>query len=549
MTHPRTSEAVGLELLVDHLLARVPAAILDRVSPLVGEDERDGERPEVAVDLREQAHVVVRDEVRLIAVEGVALGVGVGERLPLALGQLHAGVRGDDPVVRDGLVLAAVDVRELLGPEVLDVADRDLERLLVALALVRRRVRRRRRRGSGHHHRTRHRRSCPARAPPVPRARSPRGLRRPLPRSDDARDTSWGQKPRLWHTRVPSNRLGRSFLGPASREDGPMDPASLDDAVRGGDLDELLRLVDACCSSRDWEALASLRARCERAYETGHQLWPVSSHAAYRLALEAPAPFAAAVLVEGAGRFAPGPLPEVAAQGHSWDELAPAIPPGAPAMYAAHERVLRGEDLRGAARWPARARAPAAARVLGAGVRARRVPRPRRRLPRAAGPFEATGRAPDPTRTTRARRSRGRAARRRARVGRRLQRRDRGRHRRRRRGRGHRNPGARRRLDRVRGVRRSRSPTSHGPARAAALTAVARAPRRVASRRGGPARRSAACSTTGRPTRSASGIASPSWAGCSGRASEPTTGWRLQLAVEDPARGRAWAIRAIDHRT
>jgi Family of unknown function (DUF6183) len=124
-----------------------------------------------------------------------------------------------------------------------------------------------------------------------------------------------------------------------------MDPGTLDEAVRGGDLDELLRLVEACCSSRDWEALASLRARCERAYESGHQLWPVASHAAYRLALEAPGPFAAAVVVEGAGRFAPGPLPEVAAQRHTWDELAAALPSGAPAMYAAHERVLRGEDL------------------------------------------------------------------------------------------------------------------------------------------------------------------------------------------------------------
>jgi hypothetical protein len=124
-----------------------------------------------------------------------------------------------------------------------------------------------------------------------------------------------------------------------------MDPAILDEAVRGGEIDELLRLVDACCSGRDWAALASLRGRCERAYETGHQLWPVASHAAYRLAREAPAPFAAAVLVEGAGRFAPGPLPEVAAQRHTWAELAPEVPPGAPAMYAAHERVLRGEDL------------------------------------------------------------------------------------------------------------------------------------------------------------------------------------------------------------
>ena len=124
-----------------------------------------------------------------------------------------------------------------------------------------------------------------------------------------------------------------------------MDAATLDEALRAGDVDELLRLVDACCASRDWTSLESVRARCELAQETGHQLWPAASHAAYRLALEAPAPFAAAVLVEGTGRFAPGPLSEVAAQLHTWDELGPEVPASAPAMLAAHERVVRGEDL------------------------------------------------------------------------------------------------------------------------------------------------------------------------------------------------------------
>ena len=124
-----------------------------------------------------------------------------------------------------------------------------------------------------------------------------------------------------------------------------MDPGALEEALRAGDVDELIRIVDACCTTRDWDSLASLRVRCDRSHETGHQLWPVSSHAAYRLALEAPAHYAAAVLVEGAGRFAPGPLPEVAAQHHTWAELAPHVVPGAPGMLAAHERVIRGEDL------------------------------------------------------------------------------------------------------------------------------------------------------------------------------------------------------------
>jgi hypothetical protein len=120
------------------------------------------------------------------------------------------------------------------------------------------------------------------------------------------------------------------------------------DAVAGGDLDELLRLVDDLVDDGDWEALLDLRDRCRRAYhETGRQLWPAASHAEYRLALQAPGPAAAAVLVEGTGRFALGPLPEVAASTHTWAELAGSLEPGPWAAEVAAERVLRGEDLTG----------------------------------------------------------------------------------------------------------------------------------------------------------------------------------------------------------
>ena len=137
-------------------------------------------------------------------------------------------------------------------------------------------------------------------------------------------------------TRTPGNTSGHN---------GPMDPDLLDDALRGGDVDGLLRLVDGACEHREWDALERLRSRCALAHETGHQLWPVASRAAYRLALEAPGPWAGSVLVDGAGRFAPGPLTEVAAQGHAWDDLGPHIPAGPHAVLAAHERVVRGEDL------------------------------------------------------------------------------------------------------------------------------------------------------------------------------------------------------------
>ena len=47
----------------------------------------------------------------------------------------------------------------------------------------------------------------------------------------------------------------------------------------------------------------------------------------------------------GAGRFALGPLWEVAASTHTWGELASHVPPGPARALAAHERVVRGEDL------------------------------------------------------------------------------------------------------------------------------------------------------------------------------------------------------------
>jgi hypothetical protein len=120
------------------------------------------------------------------------------------------------------------------------------------------------------------------------------------------------------------------------------------EAVESGDLDRLTRLVDGLCASRDWDGVVELRDRCRHALERGLQLWPAAEFAEYRLALEAPGPFAGAVLVEGAGRFALGPLWEVAASTHTWDELAPHVPDGPARSLCAHERVIRGEDLTGA---------------------------------------------------------------------------------------------------------------------------------------------------------------------------------------------------------
>jgi hypothetical protein len=115
-------------------------------------------------------------------------------------------------------------------------------------------------------------------------------------------------------------------------------------AIVGNDLDDLLRCVDAAVDARDWEVLLQLRDRARNAaLDTGRQMWPAANYAEYRLALDAPAEYAAEVLVVNAGRFTLGPLSEVAAQTHTWAELAPHATPGPTAALAAHERVVRGE--------------------------------------------------------------------------------------------------------------------------------------------------------------------------------------------------------------
>jgi hypothetical protein len=118
-------------------------------------------------------------------------------------------------------------------------------------------------------------------------------------------------------------------------------------AVDRGDLDALVRLVDGLAAAREWEEIVELRDRCRHALERGLQLWPAAEYAEYRLALEAPPSFAGPVVTETAGRFALGPLWEVAASTHDWASLAPHLPEGPARTLVAHERVLRGEDLRG----------------------------------------------------------------------------------------------------------------------------------------------------------------------------------------------------------
>lgn len=124
-----------------------------------------------------------------------------------------------------------------------------------------------------------------------------------------------------------------------------MDRAKLIDLVEASDSDGLIRFIDGLCAAREWEGLVETRERCRQAETRGKQLFGVAQFADYRLALEAPGELAGTVLVDGAGRFALGPLWEVAASTHSWKELDPYLSSVRMRALIAAERALRGEDV------------------------------------------------------------------------------------------------------------------------------------------------------------------------------------------------------------
>jgi hypothetical protein len=105
--------------------------------------------------------------------------------------------------------------------------------------------------------------------------------------------------------------------------------------------------VDGLCEAREWDTLVELADRCEEAVERGKQLWPIAAHIDYRIALEGPPAYVAQVLHPEVGRFAHGPLTEVAASSHAWSELREHLHIPQVCAYIAQERVLRGEDLQG----------------------------------------------------------------------------------------------------------------------------------------------------------------------------------------------------------
>lgn len=119
----------------------------------------------------------------------------------------------------------------------------------------------------------------------------------------------------------------------------------LDDLVHRADLDGLVRAIDSWQERGSWALLLAARDRCRAAVGSGRQLWPAATLAEYRLALHAPARWAARVLDEDSGRFTVGPLTEVVAQHHTFAELAPHLTDPIRAGFVAHERSARGEPI------------------------------------------------------------------------------------------------------------------------------------------------------------------------------------------------------------
>lgn len=124
-----------------------------------------------------------------------------------------------------------------------------------------------------------------------------------------------------------------------------MDASQLQALIEGSDLGGLIKMVDALVGEADWDRIVDLRDRCTEAVSRGKQVWGVAQFAEYRLALDAPAPLAGQVVREGAGRFALGPLWEVAASTHTWAELDPHLKSGRHRAFVAHERTIRGDEV------------------------------------------------------------------------------------------------------------------------------------------------------------------------------------------------------------
>jgi hypothetical protein len=120
---------------------------------------------------------------------------------------------------------------------------------------------------------------------------------------------------------------------------------SLDELIQRADLDGLVRHVDDACSARDWEHVLRIRNEARAALKTGRQLWPIATLANYRLALWAPAELAVRALDDTARTFMPGPVSEILAVHHTWEQLEPHLSVDHDRSLVAYERALRHDVI------------------------------------------------------------------------------------------------------------------------------------------------------------------------------------------------------------
>ena len=115
--------------------------------------------------------------------------------------------------------------------------------------------------------------------------------------------------------------------------------------MQRADLDGLVRHVNNTVADRDWDHLVRIRDASRLAVDTGRQLWPIATLANVRLALWAPAEYAVQSLDDHVRTFMPGPVSEILAVHHTWDELAPMLAHGHHRSLYAYERALRGDSV------------------------------------------------------------------------------------------------------------------------------------------------------------------------------------------------------------
>lgn len=121
--------------------------------------------------------------------------------------------------------------------------------------------------------------------------------------------------------------------------------SDLDHLIHRADLDELIRHVDNTVATKDWDHLVRVRNAARAALDTGRPLWPIATLSNFRLALWAPAEHAVRALDDTARTFMPGPVSEILAVHHTWDELEPFLMHGHDRSLVAYERAMRGDVI------------------------------------------------------------------------------------------------------------------------------------------------------------------------------------------------------------